>query len=119
MAMGRPKKEFDWSKFDAICSYNAELNDAAEIMGVHPDTIAKKLRKEYDCTFSEYRDKKLGRVRIKLVQKAIDMATSGNATMMIFCLKNLCKWSDRTEIAPPSNKSFKLSYSTEKQEDGE
>lgn len=95
--MGK-KIELDWSKLDAILQYNAELNDAAEVMGCSPDTIERRIREHHDCTFAEYRNKKLGKVRIKLVQKAIQMATSGNATMMIFCLKNLCGWADKQEV---------------------
>ena len=96
--MGK-KIELDWSKLDAILSYNAELNDAAEIMGCSPDTIERRIREHYDCTFAEYRNKKLGKVRIKLAQKAIAMAMNGNTTMMIFCLKNLCKWKDRHDVS--------------------
>lgn len=106
--MARPKKEFDWSKLDAILQYNAELNDAAEIMQVHPDTIAKKIRKQFDLSFSEYRHKKMGKVRIKLVQKATEMAFNGNATMMIFCLKNLCKWVDRQDVEHSGESTIKI-----------
>lgn len=92
--MGRPPKEFDWSKLDAILQYKASLEDAAEIMNCHIDTIVKKIRKDYNLTFSEYRDKKMAKVRLSLVQKAIHMAQNGDRTMLIFCLKNLCQWTD-------------------------
>lgn len=95
--MARPTKAFDWSKLDAILQYNATLSDCAEVMGVHIDTIERKIKNEKGCSFTEYRKQKLGKVRIMLVQKAVDMARGGNATMLIFCLKNLCGWADKNE----------------------
>jgi hypothetical protein len=35
---------------------------------------------------------------MKLAQKAVRMALEGNVTMMIFCLKNINQWSDRTVL---------------------
>lgn len=92
--VGRPELPFDWSKLDAILQYKASLEDAAEIMGVEKSTLAKKIEKKHGCNFSEYRDKKMAGVRLSLVQKAIQMAKGGDRTMLIFCLKNLCKWTD-------------------------
>lgn len=91
---GRPEIPFDWSKLDAILQYKASFEDAAELMGVDSSTLAKKIQKEKGCNFSEYRDKKMAGVRFNLSQKAIQMALSGDRTMMIFCLKNYCGWTD-------------------------
>lgn len=91
---GRPEIPFDWSKLDAILQYKASLEDAAEIMGVEASTLAKKIVKQRHCNFSEYREKKMAKVRLTLVQKAIEMGKQGDRTMLIFCLKNLCGWAD-------------------------
>ncbi len=96
--MGRPKKEFDWPKLNAILQYSATKADCADVMEVSEDTIERRIKKEYGLTFAAYRTKKMGKVRIMLVQKAIEQAKSGNATMMIFCLKNLCGWADKQEV---------------------
>lgn len=111
--MKKHRVKMDWSKLDAILQYNAQLKDASEILGCSEDTIERRIREKYDCTYAEYRDKKLGKVRIKLVQKAIDMAMMGNTAMMIFCLKNLCGWADKTEVATPDGKIFTLNYNIE------
>lgn len=92
--MGRPEIPFDWTKLDAVLQYKPSLEDCAEIMNCHHDTIEKKIRAKFDCSFSAYRDKKMSTVRLSLVQKAIHMAKSGDRTMLIFCLKNLCGWND-------------------------
>lgn len=96
--MGRPPLPFDWSKLDAILQYKASLIDAAEIMECHVDTIEKKIKAMHGCTFSEYRDKKMSKVRLTLVQKAIGMAQNGDRTMLIFCLKNMCGWRDVQDV---------------------
>lgn len=106
--MARPCKPFDWSKLDAILQYNATLADAAEVMGVHIDTLERKIKKEKKCCFTEYRQQKLGKVRIMLVQKAVEMARGGNATMLIFCLKNMCGWADKQEVEHSGESTIKI-----------
>jgi len=89
---------FSWDKLDGLLAFKSSLTVCSDILEVHPNTIKNHLKKRYDMTFTEYSEKKLSRTKVKLVQKAIEMATTGNTTMMIFCLKNICKWADRSEV---------------------
>jgi len=95
---GRPPIDFDWEILDNILRYKPSLEDCAELMKCHYDTIQNKIREKYGVTFSQYREKKMAHTRLTLTQKAIQMATSGNVTMMIFCLKNLCGWCDQPQV---------------------
>ena len=100
------KKEIDWVLLNNILKYKPSLVDTAEMVGVSEDTVARRIREEHDCTFAEYRNKKLAVVRRSLVSKALDMAvTGGNATMLIFCLKNLCGWTDVHQVSSPDGQS--------------
>jgi len=45
-------------------------------------------------TMAELREKKKEGVKMSLKGKAVMMALSGNVPMLIFCLKNLCQWTD-------------------------
>lgn len=90
---GRPN-EFNYELLDAILQYRMSLSDCAEILKVNSSTIVKRIKTDHKCKFSEYRDKKMAKVRLNLTQKAIDMANKGCKTMMIFCLKNYCGWVD-------------------------
>lgn len=91
------KKELDWSVLDGILQFNATKPQCASILLMSDDTIDRRIKEKFDCTFEEYKTTKMGLTKIKLQQKAIQMALNGNATMLIFCLKNLCGWADKQE----------------------
>lgn len=91
------KTPFSWDKLDGLLAYKANLTTCEEILGVHQNTIKNHIKARYGLTFTEYQDKKLSVTKLRLVQKAIKMAENGSATMLIFCLKNICKWVDKVE----------------------
>lgn len=106
------KVEIDWGKLDAILQFKPTLKVCSDIMEISGDTIEDRIREVHNCSFGEYRDRKMGKVKLKLQQKAIEMALSGNTTMMIFALKNLCDWSDKIENNISTNLvDIKLAYS--------
>ena len=90
-------KKFNWEVFDGMLQFKPSKKVCADYLGVSEATIDNKLKKDKKATFSDYRDIKMGTVKLKLQQKAIQMAMSGHPTMMIFCLKNLCDWADKVE----------------------
>lgn len=92
------KAPFSWEKLDGLLAYKSSLVVCADILDCHENTIKNHIKKRFDMTFTEYAEKKLSRTKVKLVQKAIEQATSGNTTMLIFCLKNLCKWADKNDV---------------------
>jgi AraC-like DNA-binding protein len=95
--IGRPEKELDWKVLDAILQYGAKLIDCAEILGLSDDTVQRKIKAEYGCTFSEYRDSKMSRTRVKLMQKQIEVALSGNVPMLIWTGKQYLGQTDKAE----------------------
>ena len=92
------KAPFSWEKLDGLLAYKSSLVVCADILECHENSIKNHIKKRYGLTFTEYAEKKLSRTKVKLVQKAIEQATSGNTTMLIFCLKNLCRWSDKQDL---------------------
>lgn len=95
----------DWNsekirQLEALMKLNPTSADAASILGVHRDTMEKFIRREYKLTFAEFREIHMAGVRAKLIRTALKQAESGeNNTMLIFCLKNLCGWTDKKEIS--------------------
>ena len=95
--MARKAIEIDFKFLDGLLKCGATKVQCSNILGVSEDTIEKRIKEKYNVTFSKYRDSKLDGIRMTLVQKAMQVAQSGNVTMLIFCLKNLCGWSDKRE----------------------
>lgn len=91
---GRPKIPFDWEMFDKLCSLGLNKSDICDLMKVSDSTVTRRVQEEHQLNFEQYKDKKMSVIRQKLVQKAYDMALSGDKTLLIFCLKNICGWSD-------------------------
>ena len=91
------KAPFSWDKLDGLLAYKSSLVVCSDILDCPESTIQNHIRKRYNLSFSEYSDRKLSKTKVKLVQRAIESALSGNTTLMIFCLKNLCGWSDNNE----------------------
>jgi hypothetical protein len=95
--MANPKIEVDYKVLDALLQFKVPLYFVADYMNVSRDTIIRRLKEDYDMTFAEYHELRLMRTATKLQQKAIEMALAGNATMMIFSLKNLAGWADKVD----------------------
>jgi len=86
-----------WGQLEAMLQFKPTLKLCADYLGVGTSTITDAIRIRKGLNFTEYREEKMAGVKLKLQQKAIQMAMSGNTTMMIFTLKNLCKWQDNPD----------------------
>lgn len=105
------KAPFSWDKLDGLLAYKSSLTVCAEILKTTDTTIKNHIKKRYNLTFTEYADRKLSPTKVRLIQKAIKMAENGNTTMMIFCLKNICKWVDKHEsTVDVADNAIKLAY---------
>ena len=92
------KTPFEWDKLASLCAFKSSLPMCAELIGVHGNTIKQHIAKRFGLTFGEYQERKLSPTKYKLIQKALDLAIKKeNVTMLIFCLKNICKWVDRVD----------------------
>ena len=100
--MGRPKVEIPIDILNTACQFDANMNQVLELLdrkGIKTTdaTVNNFCKRMFGMTFLEYKDKRFDYTRLMLKQKAMNMANNGNVTMLIFCLKNLCKWTDRVE----------------------
>lgn len=110
--MANRETDFDWKVLDALFQRGCSAKDAAAIMDCSVATIERRLKEEKGVRVAEYKDGKLATTRLKLQEKAIDMASKGDRVMLIFCLKNLCNWTDnkQAEILKEEHKGFGLNY---------
>lgn len=91
------KIEINYDKLDALLQFKVSLRFCADYLECSRDTIIRRIKEDYNMTFAEYHSLKMEHTATKLQQKAIEMALKGNNVMMIFCLKNLAKWTDKQE----------------------
>ena len=94
---GRPRKEINWDILNTALQYGGSLVDLSELLDMSEDTIQRRIKEEYDMGFSEYRNKKMGRVRMKLRQKQYEEAMRGNTTLLIWLGKQWLGQTDKQE----------------------
>jgi hypothetical protein len=108
---GAPRKEIDYKQLDAIMQFKVTKGFVADYFNISEDTLETRIREHANMTFSEYNKLKLQRTGIKLQQKAIEAALSGNTPLMIFALKNIAGWSDN--ITSEMNHSGQIKISVD------
>lgn len=113
--MGRPATKFEVLKsrdkeLRMLMQRKCPLEWVAAFFECDADTLAKYIRKQYNSTFTEFRDKMMLPVRLSLMEKAVDMAKSGDRTMLIFTLKNYCGWSDNVKVAESQQEDHDLEF---------
>lgn len=104
------KIQLDFKILKGLVAHGATKRMCADILDCSEDTVERRVKETFTQTFKEFRESRMSVTKVKLIQKAIDMAMGGNVTMLIFCLKNLCEWSDRRDVAEISSQSITLSY---------
>lgn len=124
MASHTPKPRFRKSKTGKVFDTLEKLEKLKQLMRLHPTledtaaffecsqrTIEETIRVEFDLTFREFRRQNAVHTRLSITRKAIEKAKSGDNTMLIFCLKNLCGWKDKYEDGSSNEKlKVELSY---------
>jgi AraC-like DNA-binding protein len=94
----RTRKTIDLIKLKNLMKFNPTLSESAGFFDCSEDTISRFVKKEEGLSFWDFRKKYFGSTQIKLRQKAIQMAMSGDRALMIFLLKNFCGLKDNPEI---------------------
>lgn len=107
-------EKVDIEQLALFCRIKPTLEDCAAFFKVNASTIERTIKRHTKLTFADFREQNMVVTRHSLIRKAIQMAESGNTAMLIFCLKNLCKWSDKHELSSNPDKPFTLAYKIEK-----
>lgn len=94
---GRPRLKIDWSKVDTALALGANINQVAAFCECSITAIQNAIQKEKSLTFMEYRERKMSGTNLKVTQRLLQLAMSGNLGAIIWWQKNLLGWSDRVE----------------------
>ena len=100
--MAKPETKFDYKIVDTALYFGATIKQLQFLLEknglkVHERTIQRAITRDTGRTFEEYRSFHEGGLQLKLIQKAVEMALSGNVAILIFLLKNKCGYSDKVE----------------------
>lgn len=108
---GRPKIEIDINQYKALMRLNPTLADTAAFFECSTDTIINWLEKNFQTRdFSAIRQQNMVHTRLTMIRTAVRLAEAGNTAVLIFCLKNLCGWTDKVE-EKQVQQVIKLAYS--------
>jgi len=101
MVMGRPKIEFDekdWKLIDVACQYKHSEQGIADLLDCSLDTLVRRIKEQYGCTFAQYRNKRIAKTKHSLFGKQVEVAMNGNVSMLIWLGKNYLGQSDKSEV---------------------
>ena len=100
--MGRPKIKIDMQQLAAFCRLKPSLQDCAWFFKCSGDIIERNIKSATGLTFAEFRNQNSVYSRFELIRSAMRKAETSD-TMHIFCLKNLCDWTDKQKIESEVN----------------
>jgi len=103
------KKPVSHEQLKALCRMKPTKKDCAAFFEVSEDTIDRRCQEYEGIPFAAFRDKYMVHTRMDLIRKALKQAEKSPA-IMIFCLKNLCGWSDKNVDAQDVAQQIMLNY---------
>lgn len=104
MKTGRPVKVIDPEELKSLMGLYPSLEEVAGWFKCSPDTIEREIRKCYEMSFAEFRNRFMSRTKLSLKRVAIEKALSGNEKMLIHCLRSLGIMDDRSHPETASSK---------------
>lgn len=93
--MARPRKEIDWNELDKLCGMQCTLREIAGWFDVSEDTIERRVKEEFGCSFADHFAKRSSSGKISLRRKQFEMAMGGNATLLIWLGKQYLHQADK------------------------
>ena len=100
---GRPRKEVDFDKIDALCQYHCTAQEIIAHLqifdyDISQDTIERRIKERFNSTFAEYIEQKHNAHAKPTLRKwQWAAAEKGNPSMLIWLGKQYLQQSDKTE----------------------
>ena len=82
----------------ALMRLRPTLEDTAAFFKCTPRTIERYIREHFDLSFVEFRAQHFVHTRFSIMRKAIQKAEQGDNAMLTLCLKNICHWTERSDV---------------------
>ena len=113
MSNGRNYISIDSSELVNLMTFYPTLEETASWFNCSPDTIERKIKEEFQQTFSTFRKLNSGKTRLMLKRKAISKALEeDNEKFLIYCLRTMTDLDDRQKLANsnPELSTIELSF---------
>lgn len=102
--MGAPIKEVNWKTFENLCAIHCTEEEISMILGVSMDTLERRIKETYDCTFAELYKQKAADGKMSLRRTMWDKALrKQDNTMLIWLSKNHLGMKDEVEHTHSGN----------------
>ena len=111
--LGQKTVIIDPEQLAAFMRMKPSLADTAAFFKCGETSIAEYIRANFNLTFREFRDQNMVHTRHDLIRTALSKAKQGDNIMLIFCLKNLCGWSDKPEKEQDDTDKYKTMSTAE------
>lgn len=97
--MGRTELVIDWPQIDELCKIQCTASEISTVIGISCDTLLRRCKKKFDCTFAEYIAQKRVLGFESLRRQQYEVASKGNVTMLIWLGKQWLGQKDKQEIS--------------------
>ncbi len=81
---GRKKIVVDFRLVEKLCSIHCTQDEIAAVVGVHRDTLNRRIKDAYDMSFTEYYKIASSKGKASLRRKQHEVALAGNVQMLKF-----------------------------------
>lgn len=95
--MGRRKAKIDWDKVDRMLMAGCDGMEISSFLGMHYNTFYNRVKSDKKCDFSEYSQAKRSAGDSLLKMKQMDVAMTGDKSMLIWLGKQRLGQSDKKE----------------------
>lgn len=109
--MGRPTIEINMEELEIFMRWNPSRSDTAAFFKVSEDTLARRIMEKTGLTFMQFREQNMVHTRRSLINEALARSSKSD-TILIFCLKNLCKWGDKNELPQEDDRDLDAAEET-------
>ena len=96
--MARSKSEIDWALVDDMLVAGCTGEEVAARIGMHADTLYRRVELDYNIGFAAYRQQKIAKGDQLLREKLYNKAKKGDTASLIFLAKVRLGMADKVEM---------------------
>jgi len=108
---GRPRKKIDYGILENLCQIQATGDECAAVLGMNYDTLSRNLKVDGHGGFPDYYKKHSAVGRASLRRKQMQVAMSGDKTLLVWLGKNYLEQKDRQELSGDKDNPIKVDVS--------